>query len=184
MSQGEFGTKAIDQTVPTLLEALRTPGESSETALRAIKEVMSVSGRGADFITLGRLLTLLPSSTSPSSSQVRANTIFPVVIPTLITHPISAFNARALGSLISVAGGALSRRLAQLLTPIAKALETEKDEEILAEIRDTMRTLMQSVEDQEGIHSLMMILLGWARGETPARRVTGLQCLSVGRVDW
>ena len=40
--QEHIGARAIDQTIPTLLEALRQPGESSGTALQALKEVMSV----------------------------------------------------------------------------------------------------------------------------------------------
>jgi len=42
--QEELGAKAIDETIPTLLEALRQPGKGSGTALQALKEVMSVSG--------------------------------------------------------------------------------------------------------------------------------------------
>jgi len=41
--QERLGAKAIDQVIPTLLEALRQPGESSGTALQALKEVMNVS---------------------------------------------------------------------------------------------------------------------------------------------
>lgn len=41
--QEHLGARAIDQTIPTLLEALRQPGESSGTALQALKEVMNVS---------------------------------------------------------------------------------------------------------------------------------------------
>ena len=40
--QEHLGARAIDQTIPTLLEALRQPGESSGTALQALKEVMNV----------------------------------------------------------------------------------------------------------------------------------------------
>lgn len=40
--QEQVGAKAIDQTIPTLLEALRQPGQSSGTALQALKEVMNV----------------------------------------------------------------------------------------------------------------------------------------------
>jgi hypothetical protein len=40
--QEHLGAKAIDQTIPTLLEALRQPGKSSGTALQALKEVMNV----------------------------------------------------------------------------------------------------------------------------------------------
>jgi hypothetical protein len=41
--QDVMGPKAIDETIPTLLEALRQPGESSGTALQALREVMAVS---------------------------------------------------------------------------------------------------------------------------------------------
>jgi len=37
-----LGAKTIDQTIPTLLDALRHPGESSDTALQALREVMLV----------------------------------------------------------------------------------------------------------------------------------------------
>ena len=40
--QDRLGAKAIDQTIPTLLEALRQPGKGSGTALQALKEVMNV----------------------------------------------------------------------------------------------------------------------------------------------
>ena len=48
--QEYIGPKAIDQTIPTLLEALRQPGESSGTALEALREVMSVSGRTSGWV--------------------------------------------------------------------------------------------------------------------------------------
>lgn len=41
--QEQLGPKAIDQTIPTLLEALRQPGAGSGTALQALTEVMNVS---------------------------------------------------------------------------------------------------------------------------------------------
>lgn len=47
--QEHLGARAIDQTIPTLLEALRQPGESSGTALQALKEVMNVSRPDAYF---------------------------------------------------------------------------------------------------------------------------------------
>jgi hypothetical protein len=42
MLQEALGVRAIDETIPTLLAALRQPGESSGTALQALKEVMNV----------------------------------------------------------------------------------------------------------------------------------------------
>lgn len=40
--QEYLGNKAIDQTIPTLLEALRRPGAGSGTALQALREIMTV----------------------------------------------------------------------------------------------------------------------------------------------
>lgn len=40
--QDHLGAKAIDETIPTLLEALRQPGKGSGTALQALREVMNV----------------------------------------------------------------------------------------------------------------------------------------------
>lgn len=49
--QERLGAKAIDQIIPTLLEALRQPGESSGTALQALREVMSVSYTSGSEVT-------------------------------------------------------------------------------------------------------------------------------------
>jgi hypothetical protein len=43
--QEELGAKAMDQTIPTLLEALQQPGKGSGTALQALTEVMNVCFR-------------------------------------------------------------------------------------------------------------------------------------------
>jgi HEAT repeat protein len=51
--QEAIGPKTIERTIPTLLEAMRTPGEKSETALMALKEVMSVSLPNASSLAYG-----------------------------------------------------------------------------------------------------------------------------------
>lgn len=131
--QETLGTKAIDETIPTLLEALRQPGESSGTALQALREVMNV----------------------------RASTVFPVLIPTLIATPVTAFNARALASLVTVAGNALSKRLTTILTALIRAIENERDEELKYEINEAVRALLGSISDAEGLQTLMLLLAGW-----------------------
>ncbi|WVQ78061.1 hypothetical protein IAT38_000142 [Cryptococcus sp. DSM 104549] len=166
-AQHYMGAKAIDQTIPTLLEAMRNPGESSETALKALQEVMSV----------------------------RANSVFPVLIPTLIAQPITAFNARALGQLVKVAGSALNKRLDTVLGALVKSLEKEKDEEVLEELNSAIESLLESVEDPEGVHLLEMLLIGWARDVNPVRRATACKVFGTlcqvndadtteYRVDW
>ncbi|KAI9508386.1 ARM repeat-containing protein [Russula earlei] len=168
--QGRLGAKAIDQTIPTLLEALRQPGESSGTALQALKEVMNV----------------------------RANTVFPVLIPTLIATPMTVFNARALASLVTVAGNALSKRLTVVLSALVKITESTDDtvdEELRTAVDEAVQALLGSIPDVEGLNTLMLLLLGWVKHEAPERRVSGCRLFklfcevseldaSLYRVDW
>ncbi|KAF5363220.1 hypothetical protein D9758_008404 [Tetrapyrgos nigripes] len=167
MLQEHIGAKAIDQTIPTLLEALRQPGKSSGTALEALHEVMSV----------------------------RATTVFPVLIPTLTAIPMTVFNARALGSLVTVAGNALSKRLTAILGSLVKVVEEDQNEELQEAVDEALRALLTSINDAEGLNTLMMILLGWIKHDSPKRRVSGFNFFamfceessidaSLYRVDW
>ncbi|PSR76114.1 hypothetical protein PHLCEN_2v8664 [Hermanssonia centrifuga] len=168
--QEHIGTKAIDQTIPTLLEALRQPGQSSGTALQALREVMSV----------------------------RASTVFPVLIPTLTAIPMSVFNARALASLVSVAGTALSKRLTVVLSALVKMIEgreVEEDDELRSAVDEALNALLESICDAEGLNTLMLLLLGWAKHDTVQRRISTCNIFatfcevseldtSLYRVDW
>ncbi|KAJ6581434.1 armadillo-type protein [Mycena capillaripes] len=165
--QEHLGPKAIDQTIPTLLDALRQPGKGSGTALQALQEVMSV----------------------------RASTVFPVLIPTLTAIPMTLFNARALAALVTVAGSALSRRLPVIMSALVRVVEEEQDEELLAAVDEAIRALFASVSDAEGLNTLMMLLLGWVKHESPKRRVSACNFFamfceesgldsSLYRVDW
>lgn len=144
--QEHIGVKAIDQTIPTLLEALRQPGQSSGTALQALREVMSV----------------------------RASTVFPVLIPTLTASPMTVFNARALASLVSVAGSALSKRLTVILNAFVRVLEGPegKDEQLREAVDEALQALLGSISDAEGLNTLMLLLIGWAKHESVERRVS------------
>jgi hypothetical protein len=145
-----MGPRAIDETIPTLLEALRQPGENSGTALQALREVMAVS-----VSYFGRRFWLI------NCVQVRATTVFPVLIPTLIATPMTAFNARALASLVTVAGAALSKRLTIILTALIRAVENQTDEELKSDINEAISALLGSIGDQEGLQTLMLLLAGW-----------------------
>ncbi|KAI0944136.1 hypothetical protein AcV7_002042 [Taiwanofungus camphoratus] len=164
-----IGAKAIDQTIPTLLEALRQPGQSSGTALQALKEVMTV----------------------------RAATVFPVLIPTLTSIPMSVFNARALASLVTVAGNALSKRLIVILTALIKVKESPdiEDDDLRTAVDEAVRALLASICDPEGLNTLMLLLLGWAKHDAVERRVSACDLFAVFceeteldfslyRVDW
>jgi hypothetical protein len=106
---------------------------------------------------------------------VRAQAIFPILIPTLIVTPISAFNAQALGSLVGVAGPALNRRLAQILDALQSNKESQTDPDIKSELESTIKAVLGSVEDVEGLHMLMLHLLGLAKDPRVAKRVGGCE---------
>jgi hypothetical protein len=123
-----IGPQAIDDIVPTLLNELNN-GEASEFALEGLKEIMAV----------------------------RANVVFPVLVPTLVQVPISKFNADALSALISVAGSALSRRLNVVLNALMSSLQQE-DQEAVSAVQHTIEVLVTNIEDEDAAHSLMMRL--------------------------
>ncbi|CEQ38752.1 SPOSA6832_00193 [Sporobolomyces salmonicolor] len=146
VAQQVIGPRSIDETIPTLLDALQTPGETADAALEALREVM----------------------------QVRSEKIFPVLIPRLIAKPITAFNARALAALVRVAGSALGRRLTHIVDALQGALETEQDEDTLGELNEALTAVLGSVEDHDsGLGSLQMHMLSLCKHESPAKRITG-----------
>ena len=126
---------------------------------------------------------------------------------------MSAFNARALASLVTVAGNALSKRLTVILSALVKVLEEEKDEELVAALDEALRALLASIEDPEGLNTLMLLLLGWCarirffpcvfsdlkmhrtKNDSPTRRASACDLFSIFselseldsslyRVDW
>ncbi|SCV68098.1 BQ2448_219 [Microbotryum intermedium] len=146
VAQQVIGTRSIDETIPTLLDALQQPGETADAALAALQEVM----------------------------QVRAEKIFPVLIPRLIAPPITAFNARALAALVRVAGSALGRRLTQIVDALQHAQSVESDRATAEDLDDALSAVLGSVEDHEsGLGNLLMHMLSLAKAEAPAKRVVG-----------
>jgi len=74
---------------------------------------------------------------------------------------MSVFNARALASLVTVAGNALSRRLTVILNALVKVSESNIDEELREAVDDAIHALFSSVSDAEGLNTVMMLLIGW-----------------------
>lgn len=74
---------------------------------------------------------------------------------------MSAFNARALASLVTVAGHALSRRLSIILNSLVKVSEGNIDDELRLAVNEAFYALLSSVSDPEGLNTVMLTLLGW-----------------------
>ncbi|KAI0842344.1 translational activator GCN1 [Hypoxylon sp. FL0890] len=127
-----IGKRAVDQVLPYLLNLLRSEDEADNA--------------------LSALLTLLTETT-------RSNIILPNLIPTLITPPISAFNARALASLSRVAGPAMNRRLPNIINSLMDSIVSTKDEELRAELENAFDTVIQSIDEYDGLNTVMNVLL-------------------------
>ncbi|KAI8816085.1 armadillo-type protein [Fimicolochytrium jonesii] len=153
MLHQHMGRHAIDEVLPTLLNMLKAGGKqanpASAFALEALKEIMAV----------------------------RSNVVFPVLIPTLISRPITSFNAQALSSLITVAGSALNKRLEAILSALMDALEDGDDAE--ADIKETIKVLLVNVEDDDGVYQVMSILTTAVRNGSVERKKVATHCLQV-----
>ena len=143
--QHVFGKRAVDQVLPYLLSMLRSE-EEAEHALSA-------------------LLTLLTDNT-------RSNIILPNLLPTLLKKPISAFNAKALASLAEVAGSSMVRRLPNILNSLMDNIIACKDPELLAELDSSFDTVILSVDEFDGLNTMMSVMLGLAKHDDHRKRAS------------
>ncbi|KAG5952595.1 hypothetical protein E4U53_000471 [Claviceps sorghi] len=146
-----LGKRAVDQVLPFLLNLLRSENEA-ENALSA-------------------LLTLLTDTT-------RSNIILPNLIPTLTKPPISAFDAKALASLSKVAGAAMNRRLPGIINSLMENEITCDDEGLRADLESSFDTVIQSIDEYDGLNTVMNVLLGLLKHEDHRRRAATARHMS------
>ena len=138
-----FGKKAVDQVLPYLLHLLRTEGEADNA--------------------LSALLTLLTENS-------RSSIILPNLLPTLLTPPITLFNARAISSLAEVAGSAMNRRLPTILNALMENLISTKDPELSAELSSSFDSVLQSVDEYDGLNTAMSVMLSLIKHDDHKKR--------------
>lgn len=126
------GKRVVDQVLPFLLNLLRSE-DGADNALSA-------------------LLTLLTETT-------RSNIILPNLIPTLTSSPISSFNAKALASLSQVAGTAMNRRLPNIINSLMDNIINATDEDLRGELEVSFDTVIQSIDEYDGLNTVMNVLL-------------------------
>lgn len=146
-----YGKKAIDQVLPYLLNLLRTENEA-DTALSA-------------------LLTLLNDNT-------RSNIILPNLLPTLLTSPLTAFNAKAVASLSQVAGPALNRRLPAVLNTLVDSVVNCEESELRVDIESALDTILLSVDEFDGLNIVMGVMLTLSKHNEHKKRAISNASLS------
>lgn len=138
-----IGKRAIDKVLPHLLNLLRSEDEAEHA--------------------LAGLLTLLTEAT-------RSNIILPNLLPNLLTSPISAFNARALASLAEVASSSMTRKLPNILNALMDNIVTTKDEAHKAELDTSFDTILLSVDEYDGLNTMMSAMLALVKHDDHRRR--------------
>lgn len=138
-----LGKKSVDQVLPYLLSLLRSE-DDAQNALSA-------------------LLTLL-------TDQARSNVILPNLLPTLLTSPMSAFNARAIASLAEVASSAMTRRLPNILNTIMDNVISCKDEQLQTELELSFDKVLLSVDEFDGLNTAMSVMLALSKHDDERRR--------------
>ncbi|KAK5990963.1 eIF-2-alpha kinase activator GCN1 [Cladobotryum mycophilum] len=156
-----FGKRAVDQVLPFLLNLLRSENDADNA--------------------LSALLTLLTETT-------RCNIILPNLIPTLTTPPISAFDAKALASLSKVAGAAMNRRLPSIINSLMDNEINCEDEDLRVDLTTSFDTVIQSIDEYDGLNTVMNVLLGLLKHEDHRRRAATARHMagffSVSDVDY
>jgi hypothetical protein len=138
-----LGKRSVDQVLPYLLNLLRSE-DDAQNALSA-------------------LLTLL-------TDQARSNVILPNLLPTLLTSPMSAFNARAIASLAEVASSAMTRRLPNILNTIMDNVITSKDDDLRTELETSFDKVLLSVDEFDGLNTAMSVMLALSKHDDERRR--------------
>ena len=138
-----LGKKSIDQVLPYLLNLLRSE-DDAQNALSA-------------------LLTLL-------TDKQRSSIILPNLLPTLLTSPMSAFNARAIASLAEVASSAMSRRLPNILNTIMDNVISCKEDDLRSELEASFDKVLLSVDEYDGLNTAMSVMLALSKHDDERRR--------------
>lgn len=109
--------------------------------------------------------------------QVRGNIVFPTLIPTLLVTPITKFNARALSSLITVAGPSLSKRLGSLLPTLMQGLNQPDD--AVQDIQTTLSVLLTHIQGPDSVHHVMTTLFEVVKDGSERDKMSGFVTLKL-----
>ncbi|CAH7688084.1 armadillo-type protein, partial [Phakopsora pachyrhizi] len=158
--QQRLGARAIDDTLPTLLNALRQPGSTSETALDALKELM----------------------------RAGASSILAQLLPVITKQPISTFNAKVLASLLPVSGDAVTQFICSVVDNLRLSWKTEIDDEVRGSLNSSLRVIFGSLKELDSVNVLMMHLIGLSKSEDSTSRQDGCELFAIfcssNTTDW
>jgi HEAT repeat protein len=149
------GSVAINEIIPQLLHNLEDEDERvSHMALNGLKQMLAV----------------------------RSTVVLPFVVPSLLTTPMTVFNAKALASLAEVSGVGLFPHLKSILLALLPAvyqdMDTPNDEILKATTR-----VIRAIQEESGVDMLLSQLLDLAKNIKPLWRLASVSLLGKFVVD-
>ncbi|QLQ79607.1 hypothetical protein HG537_0C02540 [Torulaspora globosa] len=182
-SLSEFQPLIVGIIRDTLVDSSETVRQASAQCFDAYQEV---AGNVAVDEVLRYMLHLLESLDDAECAllglqeimSTKSDVIFPILLPTLLSPPIDAFKASAMGSLAEVAGSALYKRLGIIINSLVDALIDENtDEKAKAALTAALGKVFLSVTEGEGLHPLLQQIMALLKSEIPEKRIAVLQQL-------
>lgn len=142
--QKGIGYRAIDETVPSLLQRIRSTDErAQERALQGLQEIL----------------------------RVKSREVLPYLIPRLLTTPVTTAAARAISRVAEATGTVIhfqiERIFAVFVSQYVGFLETNPA--VAADIKASLRDIVLSVENQ-GVHWLAIELCKYCESEVMQER--------------
>ncbi|KAI0233665.1 translational activator of GCN4 [Massospora cicadina] len=177
-------TGFLDVTTQAVLKALGDPSPPVRaTAARTFDLLHQHMGPAALEAILPPLLDDLRSGRGAHALEavqelvaVRANVVLPAAIPSLLTLPISRFDAVALRALVLAGGAAVNPRLRVLLPPLLSSCG-QPDPAADGAVRAALEALFAQV-DSSGLEVSLGLLLERIQGDSDAERAEGCAALA------
>lgn len=142
--QKGIGYRAIDETVPMLLQRIRSTDErAQERALQGLQEIL----------------------------RVKSREVLPYLIPRLLTTPVSTAAARAISRVAQATGTVIHFQIERIFGVFVGQYVgfLETDPAVAADIKASLRDIVLSVENQ-GVHWLAIELCKYCESEVMQER--------------
>ncbi|KAF1816139.1 ARM repeat-containing protein [Eremomyces bilateralis CBS 781.70] len=182
---GSAASETLEDHEKTIIAVIRTGLADSDTDVReaaaeAFDSLQRILGRRVIEHVLPHLLSLLRDEESASNALLalltlltdnnRSNMILPHLLPPLLVSPMTTFNARALASLAEVAGGPMVRKLPTIINAFMDNIISCKDDELRTELEESLDTVLLSVDEYDGLNTLMSVMLALVKHDDHRKR--------------
>lgn len=147
-----IGYRAIDETVPALLQRIRSPhAQTQERALLGLQEIL----------------------------RVKSREVLPYLIPRLLTTPVTTAAARAISRVAQATGTVIHFQIERIFSVFVSQYVAlvETNPAVASDLQDALRDVVLSVENP-GVHWLAIELCKYCESDVAPERVLAFQLIA------